>query len=295
MGIRGSALGLLALAPMAVAAPAAQPRTPLELEPSSRWIVDYDADSCALRRGFDDAAGKMTLEFRQYAPGDAFQVILASDYLNIERGSPEVKFEPDNALLERPDATMGTFGDGVSGLFYQDSFRPNADKNREDPPTPWSADEREARERAITGLVINDGFTRDLVLRTGEMHRPMEAMRSCLDELLTHWGVDVDAHRTLSRPAMPKDMARWVRRVQEHYPADMLRARRGGYIRIRLMVSEAGEPTSCAVQIETPHDSFEETACDTLMRYARFEPALDARQQPIASYYVTAILYQLSY
>jgi hypothetical protein len=61
------------------------------------------------------------------------------------------------------------------------------------------------------------------------------------------------------------------------------------------MIATDGKPSSCDVQIEAPSPSFQKTACDVLMRYAKFEPALDAQGQPIASYFITGILYRLSY
>jgi TonB family protein len=271
-----------------------RPEEVLRLAPSSNWVVDYDADSCALRRAFDSADDKVTLEFRQYAPGDMLQVIVASNYLETEGGRLRVKFEPDDRLLERPHAIVGTFGEGIEGLFYQDSLRANAEKDPDGEPAPWSADDRDAREEAISGLLVTDGFERDVMLQTGAMHRPMVAMRACIDELLTHWGIDVEAHRTLSRPVTPKLMHRWVRRVQEQYPVQMLHQRRGGYIHIRLMIAADGKPTSCNVQIEASHPAFQQAACDTLMRHAQFDPALDAAGQPIASYFITSILYQVA-
>ena len=39
---------------------------------------------------------------------------------------------------------------------------------------------------------------------------------------------------------------------------------------------------------------FQQVACDTLMRYARFDPALDADGNTIASFYTTTIQYRVS-
>ena len=71
----------------------------------------------------------------------------------------------------------------------------------------------------------------------------------------------------------------------------MLAMNRDGYVRIRLLVGPDGMPTSRNVQLETADPEFQEVACDTLMRYARFEPALDAQGHAIASFYTTTILY----
>jgi hypothetical protein len=38
---------------------------------------------------------------------------------------------------------------------------------------------------------------------------------------------------------------------------------------------------------------FDEHACKTSMRYARFEPALDANGVPVASFFMTTVVYQV--
>ena len=137
---------------------------------------------------------------------------------------------------------------------------------------------------------MNDSFKQDLRLRTGEMHRPMEAMRACFDELLTHWELDAEAQRTLSRRVAPVGMASWVPRIQASYPSNL--QGQGGRIRIWLVVGPEGKPMSCSVQLHISHTSFEEAACAAAMRHARFEPALDAQGSPIASYYGLTLVFE---
>lgn len=153
-------------------------------------------------------------------------------------------------------------------------------------------DLRARSEGSITGIHVNNAFDEAVFLRTGELHAPMEAMRSCLDELLTHWGIDAEAHQSLSRQVEPVDFRNWARRVQEHYPYQMLSRGMQGYLRTRLEVSTDGEVTGCHLQTEVNNDEFERVACDNLMR-AKFDPALDAQGQPIDSYYLISVVYML--
>jgi len=279
---------------VALATLAGQPATaadeaPLEFSPTSKWVMDYDADSCALRRTFGDAERQALLELRAYAPGIWFQVTVASGTLKSSGNAPEVGFEPGSELWKPQNVIIGSFGDTLKGVVYYDSLRPDRDSE-----VPWTEAQRDAREAEISALAVNHSFERDLSLRTGALHAPMTAMRACLDDLLSQWGVDVAAHRTLSRWVTPKDYESWVRRVQEHYPPTMLNVHRNGYVRIRLMVGTDGRPSSCNVQVTVRDPEFQQTACDILMDYAQFEPALDARGQAIASFYVTSVFYQLS-
>ena len=134
-------------------------------------------------------------------------------------------------------------------------------------------------------------FEPTLTLGTGRMRAPMEAMRACLHDLVTRWGLDATAQDTLSRKATPIDQIGWARQTMEHYPTDMLRVGKSARLPIRLLVGTDGKPTACVALEGFAEPSFERAACTSAMRYARFESALDANGQPVASYFVTTIVY----
>jgi hypothetical protein len=152
---------------------------------------------------------------------------------------------------------------------------------------------RDSLEREAQGLLIERAFNKTLFLQTGSLRSPMAAMRTCLDELYSHWGIDVEAHRTLSRPAIPLDYARIVREIQESYPASMVMGGNQGSLRVRLGVAADGKPTGCHMQVEYNAEAFERVACEKLMRYALFAPAVDKDDRPIASFYQVTIQYSL--
>lgn len=60
-------------------------------------------------------------------------------------------------------------------------------------------------------------------------------------------------------------------------------------IRFRLMVDATGKPSSCHVQEATLTAAYMELTCRVLMQRARFVPALDAKGQPVVSYYTNAV------
>ena len=152
---------------------------------------------------------------------------------------------------------------------------------------------RDTLEREAEGLLIERAFNKTLFLRTGSLRSSMEAMRTCLDDLYLQWGIDVEAHRTLSRPAIPLDYARIVREIQETYPTSMLMGGNQGSLRVRLDVAADGKPTGCHMQVQYNRDAFERVACEKLMRYAQFAPALDKDGRPIASFYLVTIQYTI--
>jgi hypothetical protein len=282
----------IALALAASSVGAQTPAEPLEMEPSSSWVADYADDSCALIRDFHAGDDKVTLQLRQFGPGEKFEVSVVSRTLSRTSQAPRVRFEPDESFFEPSSSFFLDKGD-LHGVQYVDSLRPATLKPPGELEPDWPESERQARERTITGLSVAASFERDLVLRTGRMDRPISAIRTCLDDLLTQLGVDPALQRMLSRQPKPIDLRRWSQKVQEAYPIDMVRAGRNALVHIRLIVGADGKPVSCIPDNHSAETSFGESACQTSMRYARFEPALDANGAPVASLYTTMLVYQL--
>lgn len=258
--------------------------------PSKPWNVDYADDSCALRREFVDGDDKVLFELRQFSPSDLFSATAASTAFR--RGSKPLKVRilPDDSPHDASAATALDYPNGLFGFSWNDSFIPigaGADKRR----VIGSIPDRTAREKAIQGIELSAGLTRTVVLSTGEMSRPMDAMRKCTEELLTHWGIDAIAHRNLSRRVEAEGQQEWAKIIQEKYPGKMLAREQGGIVRVRLMVGTDGRPTSCHMQVRSQDPTFEKTSCEGLMKAARFKPALDAAGKPIASYFATSIFY----
>ncbi len=151
-----------------------------------------------------------------------------------------------------------------------------------------------AQAEAITGLVLAGAFEEPLLLQTGSLSQVFSAMDDCLDELMAHWGIDVEAHRTLVQTVEPYDYDRLVSEMVEDYPRNMLRQGIPAFLRVRLDVSAQGEPTGCHMQSGLSDEAFEEIACRNMMRFARFYPALDVNREPIASYYQVSIVYRIN-
>ena len=258
--------------------------------PSISWNVDYADDSCALRRAFVNGDDKVVLELRQFSPGDKFNATAASTAFRQGTKPLKVRILPEDKTHDAAGSSPLQYPNGLFGFGWSDSFVPltgGAGKLAVIGAIP----DRTAREKAIEGIELSAGLTRTVVIATGEMYRPMQAMRKCMEELLTHWGIDAVAHRNLSRQAKAKDQGEWAKIIQAKYPGKMLVYDRSGIVRVRVMVGTDGLPTSCHIQVPSQDKSFEATACAGMMKAARFEPALDAMGKPIASYYVTTISY----
>lgn len=268
--------------------------------PSTPWNIHYADDSCVLRRRFGDPKHEILLQLRQYAPGDGFEVTVASEHVAIRKAAARIRFLPDDEPRSIGVPLRLIFPNKLIAASWDDSFfvtdptEDAAEAMAGQPSKQRDESLYKARESTIRGLEINGIFAAPVALQTGEMHRSMSGMRKCLDELVTHWGIDAAAQKTLTRRTRPVDQMKWARVIQERYPSAMLNEGKGGRVLVRMIVGADGKPTSCNIQSIVEDLSFGQTACEGMMKVARFDPALDSAGKPIASYFNTKIIYTVN-
>ncbi|WP_169053498.1 energy transducer TonB [Alteraurantiacibacter aquimixticola] len=255
--------------------------------------MDYAEDSCALRRAFGAEGQEVVIELRQFQPGDGMMFTAYGEPLRTRMRPALFRFEPVGEEQSRENAQLLEVEGFGRGITLDISLHPVADGEAEAEPETVAV--RETREAAMTGISISGILREETVFQTGSMAAPVGALRNCMDELLTHWGIDVEAHRSLQRQVEPKDYDGWVHTiVNTGFPRSMIRRGENAIVRVRLIVGTDGRAVSCHIPIAIGHPDFEEAACRTLMDHAKFDPALDANGDPIESYWVTSIAYRTS-
>ena len=284
--------GLLPVAPAAA-------DEPVQFTPATKWNVSPNDTNCALTREFVHGSQKVAFRLRQFDPGDSFEMTVSGKDIGYRERAPKVRFGPQAIREEIDYPTHLVFGGGIEGVSWRDTFfspewfqahsaLPGAASNG-----PTDKD-YESVESAITSIEIGGTFDPPLVLATGRMHKAMQSMRKCVDEMVSRWGIDLAALRTQSRPARPVDQAEWAREVQRIYPREMLRQGKGAEIGIRIVVGPDGRPASCHAEMRLYDPSFEQAACAAIMKAARFEPALDAAGQPMTGLFATRVVYRIN-
>lgn len=283
---------------MAPAAHAQDRDAAIQLAPTTAWVVDYAEDSCALRRVFGNADGSVTIDLRQFSPGRPdFQLIALSKefgtYTNRLARNVEVRYLPDAEAVPAQGAFNMYNSEGARGVTFTGNLLDGMvlPAGEGEQGLPQATINLSARERAVTGIELVRAFEDRVVLQTGLLERPMQAMRTCLEELVSHWGVDVVAHRTLRSRVVPVDQEDWAAELQQRYPSIMLRDGEQAVLRVRLGVNTEGRASSCNMQSRLGDEEFQETACNLLLRHARFLPAIDADGNAIASFYLLSIIY----
>lgn len=302
----------VALGAAAICTPPARAGEPLRLEPSSKWALNYAADSCLMMRSFGEESRKILLSLERFGPGDGFQLLIAGRPLTRVAGASgaamklKIRFGPgevdqkvtmwpatflkmpavldSNALLgvrpsKEPDTAVRSVGKGT-----QDAA--SALLQALEPIDP-------AREAAVTYLQIERAAGKVIILDLGPMDKPMAAMRACTDELVTHWGLDLARHTKLTKGLVPASSPQtWI--SDTDYPMRMILTGQQGLVQFRLMVSEDGKPTSCHIQRSTRPQEFDDAVCRSLMKRARFTPALDADGKPMPSYFRSSVRFEMA-
>ncbi|OBX19934.1 hypothetical protein A9995_05155 [Erythrobacter sp. QSSC1-22B] len=278
------------------------------LEPSSAWNLNYADESCRLMRTFGEGRDATAFYIERYGPGDGFAMVVA--------GRPVRKIASRTSIDEyrlqfgqfeggqEQTATLGDLGEYKPALiltgvrFAGDDEEGQTSLPEYDPveyarkTKPFGHEFAAEQEARIEWLDITRDGRAPLRLALGSMGPAMVAMRKCTDEMAQGWGIDVAQHAALTRPVVPKgDPAQWLN--THDYPSGLAAMGVQGLVQLRLSVGPDGVPTQCHIQRSTRPEDFDTISCKRLMQRARFEPALGAKGQPIASFYRATIRFRL--
>ena len=303
-----AAAGVLAFAAVfSWPAIAADQKEPEALQPSSRWNVDYSATSCKLARIFGEGDDKVALIMEQHAPtGNLVTTVVGAPVkkMRLPTSSEEIgyrfgPYEPEGEAT----AFSGTLGEYKPAAFFtiralgkKPSDTIDAEGETFVQPAPIDVFESEfSAEHAARVEWLEIRRSRGAVrLATGPMDKALAVMDNCMENLVAEWGIDILAHRSLSRTvAVANDAGSWISSID--YPGSALRAGAQGVVRFRLVIDEEGKPISCAIDGATDPDEFSELTCDKIMSRAKFEPALDAEGEPIRSYFAGSVRFQMGF
>jgi hypothetical protein len=281
--------------PAIAAAPA-----PLVLKPTSSWQVNYAEERCRLGRQFGDGKQTVLLFMDRFSPSEYFRLTIAGKRIqtSVQKGEANIQFGPSEQ--EQKIAFLAGNLGKEPALIFSSSARvapPSgsellAMKDRENAERVVIQPISEDRQKAIRYLRIGKPLQTPLMLETGSMRGPLAALDTCIDNLLSSWGVDVEKHKTLSQRATPLEPpGKWI--VSSDYPIAMLAAGQPALVNFRLNVGPDGIPTACHIQATTRPKFFDDAVCKSVMRRARFSPALDAQGQPLVSYYQNNVYFRL--
>ena len=106
-----------------VAAVPADAQNAPALAPSVPWTLDYDADSCALRRMFGTGEDQVYLEIRRFGPTEGLQAIIGTGGMKARRtGAFRYRFDSDTKWREVKGANTLEMANGFNGVLFFPTF-----------------------------------------------------------------------------------------------------------------------------------------------------------------------------
>jgi TonB family protein len=269
------------------------------LQPSSPWTVATAREACHLARTFGEGDDKLEVDFRQYGPGRQVTLLALGKRMLFSgaRKPLTTEFRPGGGHKDDwpPRVLPQPGGRGLIETTTWLTADPGGDDDDGKGKREWHPDAQDTAplaydriaEAKVTELWIAGPIRRVVVLKLGRMDLPMDQMRTCLDGLISKWGLDPAVFHSLKRRPVPRsNPGTWAR--PGDYPQSMLKEELSGVVHFRLMVDESGEPTDCVVQSSASPD-FDKATCKAMMKRAHFEPALDAAGKPAKSFYVNSV------
>lgn len=273
---------------------------PLVLKPSSKWQVNYANERCRLGRQFGQGNQTMLLFIDRFSGYDDFRLTIAGKLVKtrLQKGDAAILFGPAEQEQQLP-YLIGNLADDPALVFTRSvrvaSFTAEeqlAIKNRRDNEDVDIQPVSQERKKAVKYVRIGKPLKKPVMLETGSLGAPFAALDTCIDNLVASWGVDVEKHKTLSRELTPlQSPGKWV--VSSDYPTKMLTIGQPALVNFRLNVGADGVPTACHIQATTRPKEFDDAVCKSVMKRARFLPALDAKGQPLASYYQNDVYFAI--
>ncbi len=210
------------------------------MEREGAWDLVYDDKSCDLTGVFGRKSNNVAVRFRQFEPGDEFDLSLIGERFVLSGPQPE-EAEVDFGPTVNPRSTRVLMGrKGSIGVMMLGSSTLDDRRRSWDSPDipPMSA----TAIAAVNSLAVSY-HGRSVRLNLGSLAKPFAALRKCTQDLIRAWGYDPAAQSALIQPPKPTaNPQTWLR--SRDYPPVLLELGRGSRNVVRLDVDAAGRVTA---------------------------------------------------
>jgi hypothetical protein len=258
------------------------------LQRVGKWQIDDDGEACHLAAQFGEGANAVVARFTRYAGGDGLELQLLGPQFDHPTRYAQATYDFG---IGKPVTTPVSILKAEKGSLMT---APSLRIDGADSPKPGTLATRvgEEQEGKVSMLTVSVPKHATVRLATGSLQKPMAAFRTCVDNLVQHWGYDPVALKSLSKPAVPLVPASQVL-TSADYPASMARSDMNGSAQYRIGIDEAGAVSSCHVLYQDEKAPFAEATCTALRKRAKFTPALDAQGKPIKAYMVGRTIWRM--
>ncbi len=262
IGVLGSlkaAVAGFALVATQFASPVGAQEPVLIATPSSDWLLEFAEQNCIARRDFASDQGAIFFRLEKSSLDARSKIVLLST--DISEGSGDVTLSvavEDEFIPLEPVGTM-RLGRSFNGAHLYVQLKVD----------DWS------KAGEPTGLKVVDAFESPVILQTGDLGLVLDALDTCVDDLLSGWGLDVELARTSVEPAERLNYNSWAREIIRRAPQRALpRTGRVGFA-VRVLIGVDGKPTRCLHDASEDFTDLGDYTCEAMMKRAEYQPARD--------------------
>lgn len=254
--------------------------TPLQaapMQPTAKWVVNFDEAQCLAQREYGTAKDPFTLILKQPALGSVVQVAVQTK--GNFRGKPE---QVDGAVQ---------FGEQPSHDIPALQWRPDGSKlTLRMINLPLSSF---AAARTATTIRFKAGMLqRELAL--SDVPDLLKVMDTCVADLRRAWNLSADgetAPQSLAASASSQTLSGLIK--AEDYPGVAIREGQTGTVTMVVLIDEAGRVADCSIVETSGVAVLDSQSCAVVRERARFTPAVGANGRPAKQGFMQRITWRM--
>ncbi len=254
-------------------------------EPVAQWSLSARADHCAITRRFTKDGDEAVLSIRKAWPGGSAQFAVAADSMGGVRIPIKAGFAPSSKMDEFREVAPAAIG-GKPAIVFAGSLLRKATANE--------SVAEDTVDGEVTHFVITGASKEPIVLHTYAMEKARTALDNCVDEMLGKALQVLPSEQSeLASHASPVKQEEWAQKIMANYPSEMIRQGIEGTVRVGLIIDKNGRVSHCFPKDQMAAKGLRDAACGTLIEYARFRPARDAKGEAMPHLWSTQIIYDM--
>lgn len=240
-------------------------------EPTSGWRLDK-ISGCTISRDFDRPDDPVTIGFRKWPAGKWMELIVVRK--TSARPAPVAGQLPHVALGQTPITPAGWiyyFAAENRVMTLQLELSALAQL-----PTP-------------TALTVTINGETPVMVRADGIQSALDRLSQCNSAAEQALGITPNEAASIATPA--KGLTAWI--TADDYPPSALREGAAGSTAVLLRITPTGMVDECQIVMTSGYAVLDETTCRLAARRARYAPAVDASNKPVASHVFTKIHWSL--
>lgn len=231
------------------------------LQPTSKWLVNFDDSQCTASRNYGSASEPLTLLFKQPVTGDVVQLAVAVGALG---GSEPHQFSAQVSWGSGPSRKL-------SGLSYRAKPVSRQIYLLNLPKAEVDAAKKES-ELTLEG----DGLRRQFQITN--LTNLLTVMDDCVKDLRQHWNmVDKGAPDPLRRHAKASLVSLFS---TDDYPAVSVSNEDSGQVSVVLLIAPDGKIADCTLTETSGVPALDAQTCAIIQTRGRYAPAVGQDGKP---------------